>query len=338
MMKPAVEFYARLSREILVLLRGARPQTELSEKLGYSFNQVGKWESGATVFHWDDFTHVCEVVGISWRQYFQEVFLLHSDMKPDEQSVFQILNLFFGETNTGKLAERLGKSRSSVSRLLHGDVKADFSEIMRMMDMRPYVLCSWLSKFMDISKVEMLQERVQAESRLFQGLLVTPWAPLVNAALGLEAYRTSSEHSDALLAIKTGLNEEQVRTALVKLVECGVVEKRGEKYVGLVREMTFLRVPEFRRVTQFTGRLITDAFQASKPMKPNIENPSLSSSRVYPLSSAASKRIAEALIRFHHEVSDIMKSDDGVKDHVRAILIHDLDLELISEFSKNEHA
>ena len=329
------ELYSVLSREILLQLRGTRSQIELSTQMGFSFNQVGKWESGATLFHWQDFKNLCEVLKIPWAQHFQDVFSVHSSLKNESSSVVEILSQFFGHSSVSEMAIRMGKSRSSMSRLMHDEVKVDFADILRMMDQRPFVLNSWLAKFVDLTKLPSLKERVQSEAQMFQGLLTIPWAPIVNSALGLRDYQEAKEHSDAYLAIKTGLTEDQVRKALEQLLKSNLVEQRDGKYYGMVREMTFLRVPEFRKVTHFVGRMITDAFQVSSPVKPNVGNPSLSTSRLYPLSSAASKKVADALVRFHHEVSDILKNDDAPKDHVRAILIHSLDLELISEFSKN---
>ncbi len=329
--------YSSLSREILLQMRGTRAQAELSTQLGYSFNQVGKWETGATLFHWDDFKNLCEVLKIPWRQHFQDIFLFHSNLRIESNSVVEILSQFFGHASISEMAHRMGKSRSSMSRLIHDEVKIDFADVLRMMDQRPFVMNSWLAKFLDLTKISSLQVQVEAESRLFQGLLVVPWAPIVNSALGLKDYHEAKEHSDSYLAIKTGLTEEQVRQALAQLLKSNLVEVRDGKFHGMVREMTFLRVPEFRKVTQFIGRMITDAFQTAAPGKPNVLNPSLSTSRMYPLSSSASQKVAAALVKFHHEVSDILKNDDEPKDHVRAILIHSLDLELISEFSKNGH-
>ncbi len=332
------DLYSSLSRDVLLQLRGARAQTELSSQLGFSFNQVGKWEAGETLFHWDDFKTLCEVLKIPWSRHFQDVFLFHSDTRLESSSVVEVLSQFFGYASVSEMAQRMGKSRSSMSRLIHDEVKIDFADVLRMMDQRPFVLNSWLAKFVDLSKITVLEERIQAESQMFQGLLTMPWAPIVNSALGLADYKAAKEHSDAYLAIKTGLTEEQVRKALDRMQASGLVEIRDGKYCGMVREMTFLRVPEFRKVTQFVGRMITDAFQSTPPGKPNVGNPSLSTSRVYPLSSDGSQKVAAALVKFHHEVSEILKNDCEPKDHVRAILIHSLDLELVSEFSKNGQA
>lgn len=332
------ELYSTLSREILFQMRGSRSQTELSAQLGFSFNQVGKWEAGATLFHWQDFKNLCEVLQVPWHQHFQDVFLFHSSMRLETNSVVEILSQFFGHASVSEMAIRMGKSRSSMSRLIHDEVKIDFADILRLMDQRPFVLNSWLAKFVDLTKISSLQERVGAESRMFQGLLAIPWAPIVNSALGLRAYQDAKEHSDAYLAIKTGLTEAQVREALEQLLKSNLIEERDGKFHGMVREMTFLRVPEFRKVTQFVGRMITDVFHESARLKPNVNNPSLSASRVYPLSSDASQKVATALVKFHHELSDILKNDKEPKDHVRAILIHSLDLELVSELSKNGQA
>lgn len=325
------EFYTVLSRDVLLALRGSTSQHDLSERLGFTFNQVGKWETGATLFHWDDFVRLCGTLGIPWKQQFEDVFSFHTGMKLSEASIFEILSRFFGHANVTEMAELLNKSRSSVSRLLHDQVKMDFADVLRLMDQRPFVLSSWLAKFLDLQKIPTLKSRVEIESKTMQGMLTVPWAAMVNSALGLTEYQAGAEHSRDLLARKTGLTPEMVDLAVQKLVDSGLIQmQKNGKYLAHVREMTFLRVPEFRKVTQFLGKMVADAFQTKVPT-PNIANPSLSASRFYPLSDAAGKKIADALVRFHHEVSDIMKHDEGPKSHVRAILIHSIDLELLSK-------
>lgn len=328
------DLYTNLSREILLSLRGERSQSELSEMLGFSFNQVGKWETGATAFHWEDFVRLCEALAIPWKEQFESVFSFHSGMKLEENSVFDILSRFFGHASVREMATRLNKSRSSISRLLHDQVKIDFADVLRLMDQRPYVLSTWLSKFLDIKKLPSFREQAESEAQMFRGLQTVPWALLVNSALGIQTYLEAETHSAEFLAEKTGLTTEQVSLALAKLVEAGVIEYRDGKYKGLIREMTYLRVPEMRPLTRFLNQSISDAFRVTPVKTPNIANPSISSTRVYPMSSAAGKQIADILVRFHHEISEVVKQDQGPKDHVRAIVIHSLDLELLTDARK----
>lgn len=90
------DFYSQLSREIIIHLRGGRTQTELSSLLGYSFNQVSKWESGATLFLWQNFIDLNEALQLPWSKNFNDCFAFNTNLKVEERPVFEILSHFFG--------------------------------------------------------------------------------------------------------------------------------------------------------------------------------------------------------------------------------------------------
>lgn len=333
--------YARLSREIIVELRlhgeahETTSQRDFSSKLGYTFNQAGKWESGTTQFYWQDFTKICDALSIPWRRFTEDVLLFRSTNTDEPLHIFRILSQFLGPVETEKLASVLQRSRSSIQRLNHTQAKLDFVDFLRLMDVRPYVLQSWLARFFDISKFHSFAEKFRAEQQMFKGILSVPWASSVNAALGLQTYQDLPMHSDAWLAERTGLRACEVRTALDKLVEANVVHFNGTKYIGLFQEITMLKSPEFRRVTQYLNEAIAKSFKADHRTRPDFNRPSLSSTRIYPVSAEASREIADAFVEFHHRIAHIIKSDTGAKDHVRAIVFHCLDMSLLGEKAAN---
>lgn len=325
--------YQNLTKEILIALRGELNQRELSSKLGYQFNQVGKWEAGATLFHWQDFIKVCEVNSIPWRKHTEEIFLFHSTHDDQTLPLFQILCQFHGPLDFDDLAAALGKSRSSLQRLLQNQVKLDFVDALRLMDYRPYVLQSWLSRFVACDKLPSAAEKFERETLMLKSLLSLPFAPIVNAALRLDSYRALEKHSDQWVATQAGVSLLEARAALSKLVESGAVQKRNDTYIGLFQEITMLKVPEFRRVTQYLNESIAEKFRPDRATKPDLTNPSISATRVYPASHEASRAIADAIVEFHHKVSQILKSDRGKKTHVRAVVLHSLDMSILAESS-----
>lgn len=318
--------YQELSKEIIIGLRGKLSQRDLSSKLGFQFNQIGKWETGATLFHWQDFTKLCDGLEIPWRKHTQEVFLFHSLPEDEGFPIFNILCQFHGPLELDDVASVLHKSRSSVQRLLHDQVKLDFVDVLRLMDYRPYVLQSWLTRFIALAQLPAGAEKFERETVMFKSLLSVPWAPIVNAALRLDGYRDLEHHSDQWLSDQTAVSVHDVQIALAKLLETGAIQKRGEKYVGLFQEITMLKIPEFRRVTQYLNETIAAKFSVTGARKPNFLNPSISATRVYPVSSEGSRALADAVVEFHHKVSAILKADQGAKNHVRAIVLHSLDM------------
>ena len=325
-----------LSQEILVKMRGSLSQQELSHRLGFSFNQCGKWESGATIIHWQDFTHICEALNIPWEKQFNEIFAFHRDMLIETTPVFETLSRFFGYSSLTEMAQTLHKSRSSISRLQNNQVKIHFSDVLQVMDIRPFVLSSWLAKFLHPGELENFKTKYLAELTVYKGIVSYPEAALVNFCFHLHSYWELSEHSDEWVGNRVGLTAEEVSKAVQHLEDVGLIHKLGNKYKSIERELTTLKMPEFRTLIQYVSNWTTKVYNAKKSFTPNLDNPSISSMRLYPLSSAAGKEVIDALIVFHHQIAEIVKRDQGPKDHVRAILLHCIDMGISQGFSSSD--
>lgn len=50
-----------VKKELLIAIRGKRSQTYISQKLGYDYNQVYRWESGRIDIAWTEFIKLCKV-------------------------------------------------------------------------------------------------------------------------------------------------------------------------------------------------------------------------------------------------------------------------------------
>lgn len=54
--------YRQVASELVTVLRGRRSQNQLSQKLGFAYNQVSRWESGTRAIRWLEFVDLCRVV------------------------------------------------------------------------------------------------------------------------------------------------------------------------------------------------------------------------------------------------------------------------------------
>ena len=229
---PPTTTYSQLSREILQQLRGGESQLQVSRRLGYSYNQVGKWESGHTCFYWQDFVHLCQIQKIDWQSSLREIFMICSDVDLDQTPIIQILRDFYGYRDVSELARHMSKSLSSARRLLTDQVKVDFADVLSLLGQRPLQLLIWLEKFLEVSKLHSLQAKLQYRQLIYQGLLKFPWAPEVNAALQLEGYRELPSHSSEWLANKTKLSLSHVEIAVRELESTGHILWQENKYLS----------------------------------------------------------------------------------------------------------
>lgn len=58
-------------RSLIRGMRGSRTQLQMSQELGYKFNQWHKWESGQKAVSWEDFKKICANQNIALLQALQ---------------------------------------------------------------------------------------------------------------------------------------------------------------------------------------------------------------------------------------------------------------------------
>lgn len=329
--------YSLISQEMIRQMRGDLSQNELSKKIGYSFNQVGKWESGATAVSWIDFVKVCEALNIPWQKHFEDTFVWIKVDKFDSATIIGVLSQFFGFSSISEMAEKIAHSRSVVSRWMSGNGIPDLSEILQIIDYKSFILSTWLSKFVDPSSLPSFRENFLVDQNVLRGVLALPQSSVVNAALHLQPYKDLPSHSDEWISRQTGLDVFSVRKSIELLLSLKLIDKKEKHYQSYFGDFTFMRVPEFRRVTQYLNERVSKSFSLSTPQFPNREKPSMCASRIFPVSSLTSQKLTEAFVRFHHEIGEIIKEDQGPRDHVRCVLMYSLDASLLRDVSDSDN-
>ncbi len=100
-----------ISKNFLVSLRGRQSARALSQKLGYSSNQISRWESGHSRFSWSDFLDLCERLELPLQEAFTEM-EFHST--PDDLKA--ILQYFVPGKKTQEIAKICGVSALTIQR------------------------------------------------------------------------------------------------------------------------------------------------------------------------------------------------------------------------------
>lgn len=299
--------YQSLAREIVQQLRGDLSQRELSEKLQYTFNQVGKWESGATQIKWDDFIQLSQVQGVPLEKAFRECFWTFS---PE----FNVETTLKALDDTFCLKKRGGCGKSA----------PDLAEILKLIGTVPAALIGWLSLFLDCEKIQTLAGPYKKFSVVIDTLFNHPAAAFVYSALQLEAYQSLSFHDEALLAEHSACARSQLRSTLEHLLSIGLIRFDGQKFrsVPMGFDISWLNHPKFRPVTHRATQHAARRFLANPNSRPpNFKNNvSYASERTACLSADAAIEVAKRMLRFHNEAEEIVCKDSLPKNNVQVIL------------------
>lgn len=311
--------YALVAREFLKALRGEMSQRELSSKLGYTFNQVGKWEAGHKQIKWIDFVQVANVVGVELESTFR-YFFSWGDLDIDMQNIFEFLDDLF---SLGNINPRIS---NEVRKWLQGKSRPDLADFLRIIDTQPSMLIAWVLCFVEGEDVPSVAHLYEEFYKRIDLIMENPSVAYVNAALQLDDYRKLGSHDEKLLAEHSCCSVDHLRLTLETLMQTQVISFDGNRYHPCLFDFSFsgLRNPKLRSLTQYTTQLAADKYplESDEVDWSNIRNSGRSSVRVTALSASASGKIDKLVAKFHNEVGDIIRGDDEPKDHVQIILVH----------------
>ena len=312
--------YQKLASQIIFQLRGELTQRSLSEMMGFSFNQVGKWESGATHIKWNDFFKLCEALKIPLERHLRYSFwTLDAEFNP-------LIALKAIDTNLNFISISDKESAHTIKKWLSGSQIPDFSEVLKLMGKRSAVLFGWLSLFVNCEKIELLQGPYEKFLKNMDSVLSDPLVVYMNAALQLDDYKKMEINDESFLAEHCACTVEQAQHALKTMLEHNLVNFDGKKYLPNPFDFSFagIRHYKLRGLTKHTTILAARRYSTTQmfndPSK--VRNLSQSSVRVVALSKEASKAVGELISKFHSDVGQIVNQDKLPKDNVQVMLIH----------------
>jgi transcriptional regulator with XRE-family HTH domain len=301
--------YQELASELIRELRGELSQRDLSQKLGYSFNQVGKWEALATQIKFSDFIKICKVLDFPIENQFRRYF--YTLQGPfTEENILESLKTII--------------SRSHVDVSFFKSPRPDFSEFLEILDLCPSHLIAWLSEIIDCSKINLIKPVYNFYLSRLELVKSYPMAPFIYTTLELESYKVLPEHSDEFMAYHAGCTQKDVRLVLGFLQQFGWVIFADNKYQKTCLHFGFSTIASesLRGMTKYATDLASNRYSLTRANIPQGSNVGQSSFRAMALSYEASLRARELILQFHNDLAELEKFDSGEKNNIQVFVAH----------------
>lgn len=310
-----IEITHELVREVLVALRGARSQEELSRKLGYSFNQVYRWESGQKRVLWPDFVAICKAVKAPLKAAMGPLTVIEEgyDRAP------AIVARLKGPRKVQHLAAELGVPRTTVSRWLSGKTEPPLPDMFKLMEHGTLAFLEFLAALVTIEELPSLkclhQERMRARNAHYE----LPYLGGVKPCLGLRGYLELAAHQEGYIANALKISLEEERAALKLLEDIGEIKWNGTKYEAQQTRLDTRGTREgFSKLNRYwTSR----AFGAIDACERGGQK-SLIGYRVYSISEEGYQKIREAHIGFYNSLTAIIAADDKPREFIMTLNLH----------------
>lgn len=308
------------TQEMIKHLRGSLSQRDLSTKLGFSFNQVGKWESGFTQIKWNQFVDLCNFSGISFEEKFRYAFYTINT-----HTEFNTPNAIKAILHRLNLKQTENHFNLPIKNWLNQKTIPDLAEVIQLLSLNPPDLFCWLDLFIDCRQISSLQIAFERYLKNIDLVFSNPVSIYVTEALQLQEYIQTPVHDPILLSEHASCTIQQLNQSLSQLLKLKLIYFDGKKYYSNSHRISFagIRNLKIRSLTQYTTQLAAERYSQQPVEKKSKKfNPSQSSVRVNAMSEEAAQKVLELILKFHTDVEEIKKNDHAPKNNVQIILLH----------------
>lgn len=300
--------YEQVAAEVLRALRGKRSQVQWSRRLGYRSNVAYTWESGR---RWPTAAETLRAarrggadLDAVLTTFYGRVpaWLVEQDPETPE-GVARLLDDLRGQRSVTDLADRVGTSRSAMSRWLSGATQPRLPDFLQVVEAASVRMVDFVAALVDPEQVPSLHAlwaRMEARRRI---VVEAPWTVAVLRALELATYAALPRHEPGWIADRLGLAPEEEARCLAELERAGEITWTGTHWRHEAIAVDTRRSPE-------VGRLLKGHWSAVARERVLAGAPGQFSYNVFTVSHADFERIRALHLAYFHQLRAIVAESE----------------------------
>ncbi len=309
-----------LRRELLRDIRRPKTQAWLARRLKVSKTQVHRWERGINKMKWQHFLLLCRARnrGIS-----EAIESVTAGKANQDESPASLIKFLAAGLKTGEIAERLGRSRFTVSRWFSSRAEPDLDDVLAaFIAIKPLLLRPFLHAI--VSKTF---ERDHTTLFHFPQIEVDltykyPVIALILRSLELKAYQDADKHTEGYIAAKAGISLSEELAMLKILAEAGLIDFDGYKYRVVNSQLDTrgdfkgtLRIRKYwlERTIQFLDKI------------ESLPNDAIFRSNVFSVSRSTYTEIKDLYLNFFEELRSTIARDQKSAEIVAVLSMNIFD-------------
>lgn len=323
------EYYEKITRLLIIELRGKNTQLQMSEKLGFKYNMWAKWESGQKRLMWSEFTVILKVLKINIDFALSEILSKKITTKiPENELLQEILNKFGGFQDPN-IFKKLQISKSSLYRQLTNTQNISLAFIFHTLDFLSATFPRLLKAILNNPSTPELKKLCSSLDSRYEIEGQYPWISAVEGILDTEDYKKLSKHTDLFIAKKLNISNERVKFALKTLKSVDAIEFKDNKYILLSNNVNFTDLVTSAKFMKFWTQVALNRFNTPDGVPLPRKGWSM---RVYPVSKEAKQKIIKARSKFESELMKIISDDESAhKNQLQVLILHLFDDEEIRD-------
>ena len=310
-------YYTNVAQEIVKAVRGKRSQAFVNKRLGLSFNQVAKWETGRKRILWTDFIAICQICHCDLTKPLSEVLKFNGDISDFGSLVHRLV----GNARMSEVSMHCGSSRFTIGRWYGGKICPDLCAILSLIDSFQSLLSEFVAALVPIEKVPCLLQEYRRREKQKRLIYTYPEIGGVLRALELKKYIAMPKHETGFIAAQLGLSKKREKFLLRKMEDVGLIEYEEKKYRVKTKRLDlkgdFEGVQRVKSFWSKKGLKVLETFPANVP-----QDDKAFAFRLFSISATAKKQLFTKLHEFYDSVKLIITKDDEVPESILVLNVH----------------
>ncbi|MEN0059367.1 MAG: hypothetical protein AAGB31_11080 [Bdellovibrio sp.] len=216
----------KISKQMLISLRGRHSARAFSQKLNYNSNQISRWESGHSRMSWSDFLDLCDRLKLPLNAAFAEMEFHQSPT--DIKALFQYL---LPGRKSEELAKVCGVSKLTVQRWFNKRLSPPVDLIFNIFGTSGTPLGPFLQPLLSSKKTSpALTKFLAAEQDRLSTMIETPWTIAIACLCLLDQFKgLNLDRITSQISKQTGISNLQVKDLVHRLIRTRLLSFDIEK-------------------------------------------------------------------------------------------------------------
>ncbi len=250
--------YSKLKKEILIALRGSFSQKEMSQQLGFSFNQYHKWETDLKWLRWDEFIHILKTLHSPYLEAFEKVLAFQGNPK----NMSELFNVLFANHSLKEISQAVGHNEDVIRRWIKKDIAPSVETLFYLIQLRTNNLQAFVSELVDIQQIPTFNSSFSQLSTRKEIEAKYPFASALEACLNLDEYKHLTIHSDQWISNRILVSEILVKKAIQELININALVLKDNKYELLENwvQINGLKTDQAAKIDQYWTQRAVDRY------------------------------------------------------------------------------
>lgn len=321
--------FVEIKNLFLISLRADKSQSWMSQRLGYTYNQYGKWESGFKKLNWSDFVEICVLRKVKLYPEIIRIYniSLGNKMLLGGYLLTAILDSFFAG-DIKEFAKFLKASESTLKRWLQKKQDVPVEKVFQALSYRPQLFLLFLYTLQVIKIPEKFEKKLNMYLEIYSTESLFPYISGIHAFINTKAYQSAKNHSDANIASQLGLTVLQVKQGMELLLKNQAIKLVNKKYKLNLAGVEQKGIPNsdlIRSIRYWNYKTLCYLEKKAKnEISSSIRN--LSGYRVVALSKDLSDKVAGKLTETYSDIARMILEDESEPEVVRVLTLNFFDL------------